>query len=214
MQHCYLCNKPFDGDAVQKHDEHIIQNALGGKLIGAEILCEACGNILNAAVDVPFIRELEPVSVLLRLARDRGGACAANAGISSSHGDLRNVSNIQFWMNNDFAVAPSKPILLQDQACRKVTVIAATNALALAFAQSKAVATLASKGYGVEVGTNLAAYIEKAILQVRSGAIEVQRGVLKIAIEFALQTGVARHEIAHLLGNGNLTTDAHLLRGC
>lgn len=48
MDICYMCGKPLsdDGknDTVQRHKEHIIHNGLYGRLKSSSILCEKCGN--------------------------------------------------------------------------------------------------------------------------------------------------------------------------
>ncbi|GHN00515.1 hypothetical protein WSM22_20040 [Cytophagales bacterium WSM2-2] len=56
-----------------KHKEHIIQNAIGGRLKSDQVLCEACGNLLNEQVDSFFVRILSPFTEKLKhkIARDR-----------------------------------------------------------------------------------------------------------------------------------------------
>lgn len=46
----------FDLIPKFKHKEHIIQNAIGGRLKSDEILCEECGSILNAEIDSDFLK--------------------------------------------------------------------------------------------------------------------------------------------------------------
>lgn len=67
MKKCYLCDKhlvskeEFNNENSNPelhtitHEEHIIQNALGGFLKSRDILCEKCGNDLNTLIDVSFI---------------------------------------------------------------------------------------------------------------------------------------------------------------
>ena len=67
MNLCYLCGREmfdkkyyleneekFTENPALKHDEHIIQNSLAGKLKSNNILCETCGSKLNESVDKNF----------------------------------------------------------------------------------------------------------------------------------------------------------------
>lgn len=67
MNKCYYCEKKLvsKDEFNQKnldtktytitHEEHIIQNAIGGFLKSSDILCEKCGGQLNDKIDVKFI---------------------------------------------------------------------------------------------------------------------------------------------------------------
>jgi hypothetical protein len=68
IEKCLLCNEPlidkatyksekkeFNDNPKFKHKEHIIQNALGGRLKSESILCEECGGILNEEIDKNFL---------------------------------------------------------------------------------------------------------------------------------------------------------------
>ncbi|MDO8899245.1 MAG: HNH endonuclease, partial [Bacteroidales bacterium] len=69
MELCILCNEPLIEKAFYesnkdsfaktpkfKHKEHIIQNAIGGRLKSDNILCEECGGILNDEIDAEFLK--------------------------------------------------------------------------------------------------------------------------------------------------------------
>lgn len=63
----YLENKDkFLVKPALKHNEHIIQNSLIGKLKSSEILCEDCGNILNVEIDANFSQIFEVFTEQLR----------------------------------------------------------------------------------------------------------------------------------------------------
>lgn len=59
-----------------KHDEHIIQNALYGRLTDDEILCETCGTKLSEEIDSNFIKLFDgftvPINHILA-SKDHGG---------------------------------------------------------------------------------------------------------------------------------------------
>ena len=67
MSKCYLCgqtlvDRPVDytlnkdkyENLAIKHEEHIIQNAIYGRLTDSEILCEKCGGKLSTEIDADF----------------------------------------------------------------------------------------------------------------------------------------------------------------
>jgi len=67
MDICYLCGqvmvdrKDYTVDNSKpipkfKHDEHIIQNALYGRLTACNILCEICGSKLSKNIDAEFVK--------------------------------------------------------------------------------------------------------------------------------------------------------------
>jgi hypothetical protein len=71
MDNCYLCGKEFNDSDVQKHDEHIIQQAIGGVLTANDILCSDCGGKLGENIDVPFNKIFEGISTRLDIKKDR-----------------------------------------------------------------------------------------------------------------------------------------------
>ena len=72
MRECYLCGNAFNDLTTKKHDEHIIQQAIGGSLTANDILCANCGGILGKDVDIPFNKTFTEISTLLDIKTDRG----------------------------------------------------------------------------------------------------------------------------------------------
>jgi hypothetical protein len=66
---CYLCGNIIDEKSKSK--EHIIQNALGGKLKSYEILCKECNGELNKKIDVDFLKIMAPIYTNVELETDR-----------------------------------------------------------------------------------------------------------------------------------------------
>lgn len=70
MENCLKCNKTLVNkiefnssphpDKTITHVEHILQNAIAGKLKSAKILCEKCGSIFNDEIDSAFIKIFRP----------------------------------------------------------------------------------------------------------------------------------------------------------
>jgi hypothetical protein len=112
MDKCYLCGKLFNKSDVLKHDEHIIQQAIGGALTDNSILCQSCGEGLGNAVDVPFNKIFDSISTRLDIKKDRGNNKKGSAkGVIFSNRDKygNDLSGIEvFWKASK--VAPVKPI--------------------------------------------------------------------------------------------------------
>lgn len=71
MEQCYLCGKEFNENDVKKHDEHIIQQAIGGTLTANDILCSKCGGKLGKEIDKPFNEIFSGISTRLDIKKDR-----------------------------------------------------------------------------------------------------------------------------------------------
>lgn len=105
MDKCYLCGKEFNDIDVKKHDEHIIQQSIGGNLTVNDILCSSCGGKLGNEVDVPFVNIFEGIATRLDIKQDRKGN---NQSTKSVKGKMENIDVI--W--KDFKVSPVKPFHL------------------------------------------------------------------------------------------------------
>lgn len=111
MDNCYLCGNAFNELDVIKHDEHIIQQAIGGALTSNNILCQSCGENLGKTIDAPFNAIFESICTRLDIRKDRGNnKKGSTKGIVSSSrdrygNDLRGIE--VFW--RDSKVTPIKP---------------------------------------------------------------------------------------------------------
>lgn len=65
---CYLCGVVFDEN--NNHPEHIIHNALGGKLKAKNVLCDECGNKLGSTIDKDFCNIFFPLTARINIVRD------------------------------------------------------------------------------------------------------------------------------------------------
>ena len=72
MNKCYYCNQKFDDKNHLRHNEHIIQNAIGGRLKSNNILCEKCGCDLGKKIDAPFVKIFENICKILNVTKDHG----------------------------------------------------------------------------------------------------------------------------------------------
>jgi HNH endonuclease len=74
---CYCCDNIITLAKIS--DEHIIPNALGGKLKSQTLLCSNCNSKLGSEVDAPFSRQMGFVTNRLGIERERGEPPAIKA---------------------------------------------------------------------------------------------------------------------------------------
>ncbi|MCK2184672.1 HNH endonuclease [Halomonas sp. YJPS3-2] len=113
-----------------KHDEHIIQQAIGGVLKSNNILCETCGEILGRAVDAPFSMMFDSICTRLDIKKDRGNNKGTAKGVVFSNRDAygNDLSGVEvFW--KDSKVTPVKPIHKYSPDNSKVVVYASAKQL-------------------------------------------------------------------------------------
>lgn len=72
MKNCYLCGCAITTE--NKTKEHIIPNALGGKLTSFDIICKSCNSKTGEGMDSNFINSIQKTNLmsLLNINRDRG----------------------------------------------------------------------------------------------------------------------------------------------
>jgi len=68
--HCYLCGTEINDENISK--EHIIPNAIGGKLVSIKLLCNNCNIKTGDVIDFALSKTLEPLCNLINVKRDRG----------------------------------------------------------------------------------------------------------------------------------------------
>lgn len=61
-----MVDKIEQKNQCEKHCEHILHNALRGKLKSQNILCKQCGNKLNDEIDIAFVKFFSPVNELFK----------------------------------------------------------------------------------------------------------------------------------------------------
>lgn len=70
MEYCYLCNTSLIGQNIS--DEHILLNALGGRLKSKKLICRSCNSGHGNGCDAALAKQLSPLAILLDVKRDRG----------------------------------------------------------------------------------------------------------------------------------------------
>jgi hypothetical protein len=213
---CYICNKELKNKGAvsnseketETHQEHIIQNALRGKLSSDKILCSKCGNDLNTSIDVGFIKYFSPITELLdkfSIRKDHGNNNASPVIL----GRLMLGEFDGFDVNyKDGVIAAHKPVYYIDLDNKLVTIIA--NEKIAAQLEEKAKKELSAKGedistFRVKKITDFKdgifmPYFGKGVLDINSA---IFNGFVKIAVEFALVKGVRRDELNRAIEIGD-----------
>lgn len=95
---CALCLKPID----EKNDsrEHIIPNAIGGRLKVSSVLCSSCNSGAGQRWDSDLAAQLNPLALLISIVRERG---------ESPSQVLSTVSGKKFLYRTDRTLAPAAP---------------------------------------------------------------------------------------------------------
>lgn len=70
MRNCYLCGWELTDANTTK--EHIFLQAIGGRLYSKELLCKTCNSTVGDTIDAALAEQLNVVSNLLDIQRDRG----------------------------------------------------------------------------------------------------------------------------------------------
>ena len=87
MHKCWRCK--FALTEENNSVEHIIPNALGGRIKAKNLLCKRCNNIFGETIDVELIQQVGHVATLLGVKRDRPNANAFVIGKKANGEDVR-----------------------------------------------------------------------------------------------------------------------------
>ena len=196
---CFVCNTdllPKGSVSEEKrkqqqfeHVEHIIPNAIGGKLRSKNILCAKCGGDFGGKVDIALIKHCQNFSTLLDVARDRG----ENQDIIA---EKANGEKISISANGEIKpVIQGKPILKLNREGKPEKIIAKSKQ------ELKMYEGLLKKLFpDFKYKMSKQDVHEKDILNIPYViSHDSYRGACKIAIEFYLNNGGQTSEINHLL---------------
>ena len=79
---CWYCDIKID--KTNRTDEHIIPNAIGGRLKSNLLICRGCNNLMGSSIDSPFIKQFEVLCNLLDINRQKGKSIPIE--LNDSHG--------------------------------------------------------------------------------------------------------------------------------
>ncbi|WP_421877935.1 HNH endonuclease [Marinoscillum sp.] len=213
METCLICNKKlvdrtyyeankseFFEDPAFKHKEHIIQNAIGGRLKNSEILCESCGGILAELIDAPFVKLFQIFTEKLKgkISKERN-----NKSSPIINGvDLRTGHPVIY---KDGIVSPKNPYYIIDENLLLIKIYC--NQSSLKHYRIHAIKEISNSGvdtskFNIEescefpldenIGLNFSQDVENFNEKWKMGFI-------KIAAEFAYSHGIKRSEMPRVL---------------
>ena len=70
MFYCYICGCLLDNN--NRTEEHIIPNALGGRLKSKNLICKQCNSAFGVIIDSELAKQFNFVANMLNIKRDRG----------------------------------------------------------------------------------------------------------------------------------------------
>lgn len=208
---CYICNKelvdnPAGDDQCQSHGEHIIHNGIRGKLISKHILCENCGSDYSKE-DSVFCKIFAPFMAALKdrlIPADHGkDTLKTLPGILFDSPTCNSDDPSRLVNARDGVVTPMEPYHEIDGDtisvyAEKHRIDQYVSVLAKQLkAEGKDIAD-----YTVEKVTNihdkgyLAYFFSKGHVTFND---DFKKGVVKIAIEYALHCGVSREQLNEVI---------------
>ncbi|HBT0543242.1 TPA: HNH endonuclease [Klebsiella quasipneumoniae] len=201
---CYLCNLSMlergcenidKSKYTYMHEEHIIQNGIGGRLRSENILCETCGNELNEKVDSKFVKIFNIFGASLKLSKDRNKQSGKNFIIKADmiEGGLTDVSI------DDFEYRPKKPFFIVDKQRKSVQLYGPDQKTVINFSKRKEVVKYIEEGYSLEKSTNVSDLILKFKYNFNYDDDILFKGLTKIALEYALSCGIEIGHLKHLV---------------
>lgn len=206
-ERCYLSNKEeFKETPCFIHDEHIIQNALHGKLKSDSILCKSCGTILGDDIDSKFVSLFAPFIERLKkflIKKDHGDKNAITLkGHLYKNEEFNEKINVQI---RDGKVSPIEPYYKVDESEGCITIYANEKRAK----QFKPIVQeeLKSKGGNPE------SFEFKSKTDIQDEGIlgyffsegignfnEIfKKGFVKIAVDFAAHCGISRENMSRVL---------------
>lgn len=220
---CYLCGKRmvreeyylshkdlFKEKPCFLHEEHIIQNALYGRLKSDSILCKKCGNILGDDIDSQFVALFAPFIGQLKkklITKDHGEKNAVTLkGHLYKDEKFENKIDVQI---REGKVSPVEPFHKIDKA-EKIVKICANEKRAK---QYEPIVRKKMK----EEGLNPSSFDFETITDIHNEGIlaylftegvvnfndKFKKGFVKIAVDFAAHCGIKRKDMPQVLEINN-----------
>lgn len=189
MHKCYCCFETFDDKSVKPHEEHIIQNSIGGKLAAKFILCEKCGNDLSYAVDVGFVKSLNPITTLVNPKRDRKYVLPCPVKLTLKENLILYKNDPDFVMDTNKEITSITPAIILNQKKEAYLCLKEIDRLDK-YQSSENIKNLKEDGYKIIPTTYISELVGKAETSISMDCPELLRGVLKIAVGYAVHSGV------------------------
>lgn len=183
---CYVCDIEITKE--RETDEHILLNAIGGKLKSKKLICSGCNSDFGSEIDDTLAAQLNPIGNLLDIKRDRG--------------QPQNVKGI--YKNKDILIEPGGKLKLARAYTDK------DENMFHIQASSERQARQVLKGLkrnhpeiNVEEQINNAkrsiSFLPSVTINMNFGGEEASRALCKMAVNFFIYNGGRPEEIKHLL---------------
>ena len=215
---CYLCGYPMDiGGNCVSHEEHVIQNALYGRLRPSNILCQNCGNELSRTIDAPFVEIFDSITERFKhilISKDHGKDKS-----KSLKGYLYKFENVDEKIpiiSKDGKIVPINPFYELSDNDSKVTIYADSSRAK----HYKSVVEKELKEKGLDSDKIIFEYKddikEKGILGIfftegiKDFNSKFKKGLAKIAVGFASSCGISRESMKCSLEISKITNKASI----
>lgn len=200
---CYYCEELLEES--NSSTEHIIPNALGGKLKSKKLLCKKCNSKLGELLDAEITKALRPVMSLLYIPREKG--------VTSNLTNLQTSSGEKYHLEKGITPVPIAPKINIDEKNNHIRIRARDEK------EMEHIITQLQKKYPHldknSVKDNLtrtAEFLEEPLeMQLSIGSPGFMKAILKMAINFYL-LNVSRPNditarIADIKSNNSLSPD-------
>ena len=193
---CYKCDTILT--RINSSCEHIILNACGGKLKSNKLLCKVCNSNFGDNFDKELAKDINPLSNLLKIKRDRGNPQKVNG--------LDTKDNTEYFLESSGDIRLKKPLIKEidfdseDISKRKINIQAPNERIL-----KQALKGLKRKYQGLNIKKALEEftinekYFDRELeVKISIGGLKTFKSITKSAINFYLLNGGNRNEIKHL----------------
>jgi len=185
-KNCVICKESFLN--VQDSNEHIIPNALGGRKKIKGFICVDCNNKTGREWDAELIKQLEPMSLYLRIKRERGET-KAQIFNTSCEGTIR--------LKNDGSMEYPKPLIEEDY-CEDTKSGIITASVRSKKEAKQLINGKKRKGYKIQNEEELLnsieikeSYLNEAVMfNISIGGNKAGRSIVKSLLAFAIASNV------------------------
>jgi hypothetical protein len=193
---CYKCDTILT--PLNSSREHIILNACGGKLKSNLLLCKTCNSNFGDKFDNELAKDINPLSNLLKIKRDRGTPQKVNG--------LDTLNNIDYFLESSGDISLRKPLIKEidfeneDISKRRINIQAPNEKI---LKQTLNGLKRKYPDLNIEKALEEFTYDEKAFdkelkIKMSIGGLKTFKSITKTAINFYMLKGGNRNEIKHL----------------
>lgn len=183
---CYVCDVEITSE--NETEEHILLNAIGGKLKSKKLICKSCNSEFGSGIDDTLARQLNPIANLLDIKRDRG-----------------NPQNVKGTYNNkDILIEPGGKLKLARAYVETNENMFHIEASSIRQAK-EALKGLKRKHPEIDIDEEIKkanrnkSYLPSVNINMDFGGEEASRALCKMAVNFFIYHGGKPEEIKHLL---------------